>query len=255
MTKNQSIEDQLRALYRLQLIDSKIDSIKNLQGELPIEIKELEEEIEKFKEKINLKKENELSIEEEIKSKEFLIEESAGLHKKYIEQQKNVRNSREYDSLSKEIEYQDLEIQLAKKNIVALNEKFKNLKEEIKEDKKDLKDLKENLDAKKSELKEISSENIKEEEKLLQISSQLKNQLEAHILKIYEGIRSKVKNKLAVVPIKGNTAEGVYFIIPPQTKVEVASRTKIIYDEYTGRILVDTLLAEEVKAEVENSLL
>jgi predicted nucleic acid-binding Zn-ribbon protein len=171
--------------------------------------------------------------------------------KKYSEQQKNVRNNREYNSLTKEIEYQELEIQLAEKHIKEFKVQIEQKKEVISETKDRLKDRNSHLKHKKGELNEILKETEKEEEALLVKSADFQKKIDDRLVNAYLRIRNNVKNGLAVVPIERGASGGSFFTIPPQVQVEIASRKKVITDEHSGRILVDAQLAEEEKAKMD----
>jgi len=253
MVKNKevTVEDRLRALYDLQLIDSRIDEIRNVRGELPLEVRDLEDEVAGLNKRLD-KLVNDLElIDNDISSRKNLIEESKSLIKKYAEQQKNVRNNREYNSLSKEVEYQELEIQLAEKHIKEFKAQIEQKKEVISQTKDILKERETHLKHKKGELDAILSETEKEEQALLEKSEEYKTQIEARLVAAYSRIRNNVKNGLAVVPIERGASGGSFFTIPPQVQVEIASRKKVITDEHSGRILVDATLAEEQKAKMD----
>jgi hypothetical protein len=164
---------------------------------------------------------------------------------------KNVRNNREFNSLAKEVEFQDLEIQLAEKNIKEYRAQIEQKKEVIEDSKRSLKEREDHLEHKKSELDEILAETEKEEKLLLEKSEKYKTKIEDRLAKAYTKIRASVKNGLAVVAIERGASGGSYFTIPPQIQVEIASRKKIITDEHSGRILVDAELAEEQKKKME----
>jgi predicted nucleic acid-binding Zn-ribbon protein len=244
-TKELSVEDKLRSLYKLQLIDSRIDDIKSVRGELPLEVEDLEDEIAGLETRLSNLKEDVSNFETEISNKKIAIEESKTLSKKYTEQQEKVRNNREFDSLTKEIEYQDLEIQLAEKRISEYKVKIEQKKEVIVTTTEKLEGQSAHLSHKKEELQEIYKETEKEEELMKSMSAELAEGMDAHLFKAYSKIRSNVKNGLAVVPIERGAAGGSYFTIPPQVQIEIASRKKITIDEHSGRILVDAGLADE----------
>ncbi len=246
-----SVEDRLRALYDLQLIDSRVDEIRNVRGELPLEVRDLEDEVEGLNTRLEKLNGNLDMIDEEIKAKKNLIEEAKALIKKYSEQQKNVRNNREYNSLTKEVEYQELEIQLAEKHIKEFKVQIEQKKEIISGTKDKLKDRQAHLKHKKGELNEILKETEKEEKALLDKSQEYQKKIDERLVKAYMRIRNNVKNGLAVVPIERGASGGSFFTIPPQVQVEIASRKKVITDEHSGRILVDAQLAEEEKAKME----
>lgn len=243
--KEATVEDKLRALYDLQLIDSRVDEIRNVRGELPLEVEDLEDEVLGLKTRMDKLKTDLETINYEITAKKNLIDEAKVLIKKYAEQQKNVRNSREFNSLAKEVEFQELEIQLAEKNIKEFKAQIEQKKEVIAETKEKLSEREAHLKHKKNELDAILAETEKEEKALLEQSGKYEKQIEERLVKAYKRIRTNVKNGLAVVPIERGASGGSFFTIPPQVQVEIASRKKIITDEHSGRILVDPVLAEE----------
>lgn len=246
-----SVEERLRALYDLQLIDSRVDEIRNVRGELPLEVRDLEDDVEGFKNRVQKFEENLTEIENQIKSKKILIEEATGLIKKYTEQQKNVRNNREFNSLTKEVEFQELEIQLADKHIKEFNAQMEQKNVVIASTKERLEERETHLKHKKADLDAILAETEKEEKLLLSKSDDYKKDIEERLVKAYVKIRTNVKNGLAIVPIERGASGGSYFTIPPQVQMEIASRKKIITDEHSGRILVDAVLAEEQKVKME----
>ena len=240
-----SVEDKLRALYDLQLIHSRVDTIRNVRGELPLEVEDLEDEVAGLKTRLE-KLCGDLSVvDDQIKAKKLQIEDSKTSIKKYTEQQKNVRNNREYNSLSKEIEFQELEIQLAEKNIKEYRAQIEQKKEVIETTKERLAERENHLKHKKEELDEILAETEKEEQELLKRGEDFEEQIEERLVKAYRRIRSNVRNGLAVVAIERGASGGSFFTIPPQVQVEIAGRKKIITDEHSGRILVDEDLARE----------
>ncbi|MEG3659808.1 C4-type zinc ribbon domain-containing protein [Arenibacter palladensis] len=246
-----TVEEKLRALYDLQLIDSRVDEIRNVRGELPLEVEDLEDEVLGLKTRMDKLKTDVETINYEISAKKNLIDEAKVLIKKYAEQQKNVRNSREFNSLTKEVEFQELEIQLAEKNIKEFKAQIEQKKEVIAATKERLTERESHLKHKKSELNAILAETEKEEKALLKKSEEYQSQIEERLVKAYNRIRSNVKNGLAVVPIERGASGGSFFTIPPQVQVEIASRKKIISDEHSGRILVDPVLAEEEQEKMQ----
>ncbi|MFA9189616.1 hypothetical protein AAGV33_15960 [Flavobacterium sp. FBOR7N2.3] len=251
-TKELSVEDKLRAIYDLQLIDSRIDEIRNVRGELPLEVEDLEDEVAGLSTRSEkLKSELEL-IEEQIKAKKNSIDEHKEAIKKYTKQQESVRNNREFNSLTKEVEFQELEIQLAEKQMKEMKASIEHKKEIIAQSKEKLELKSNHLKHKKLELNDIMAETAKEEEFLTQKSAEFQELIEERLLAAYTRIRSSVRNGLAVVSIERGASAGSFFTIPPQTQVEIASRKKIIIDEHSGRILVDSSLAEEEKEKMEN---
>ena len=249
--KELSVEDKLRAIYDLQLIDSRIDEIRNVRGELPLEVEDLEDEVAGLSTRSEkLKSELEV-IEEQIKVKKNAIDEHKEAIKKYTKQQESVRNNREYNSLTKEVEFQELEIQLAEKQIKEMKASIEHKKEVIANSKEKLEAKSAHLKHKKSELDAIMAETQKEEEFLSEKSEEYQGQIEERLLTAYKRIRGSVRNGLAVVSIERGASAGSFFTIPPQTQVEIASRKKIITDEHSGRILVDSTLAEEEREKME----
>ncbi|MCZ8091481.1 C4-type zinc ribbon domain-containing protein [Flavobacterium sp.] len=250
-TKELSVEEKLRALYDLQLIDSRIDEIRNVRGELPLEVEDLEDEVAGLTTRLDKLKTDLVSIEEQIKSKKNAIEEHQAAIKRYAEQQKNVRNNREFNSLTKEIEFQELEIQLAEKQIKEMKASIEHKKEVISNSKEKLEQKSTHLKHKKAELNDIMAETQKEEAFLIEKSAEYEAQIEERLLAAYKRIRTSVINGLAVVSIERGASAGSFFTIPPQTQVEIAARKKIITDEHSGRILVDAALAQEEKEKME----
>lgn len=250
-TKELSVEDKLRAIYDLQLIDSRIDEIRNVRGELPLEVEDLEDEVAGLSTRSEKLKKDLETIEELIKVKKNSIDEHKEAIKRYTKQQESVRNNREFNSLTKEVEFQELEIQLAEKQIKEMKASIEHKKEIIAQSKEKLELKSNHLKHKKSELEDIMSETAKEESFLSEKSDEYRASIEPRLLAAYDRIRSSVRNGLAVVSIERGASAGSFFTIPPQTQVEIAARKKIITDEHSGRILVDTVLAEEEKEKME----
>jgi predicted nucleic acid-binding Zn-ribbon protein len=246
-----TVEDKLRALYDLQLIDSRIDEIRNVRGELPLEVQDLEDEVQGLKTRIDKLKTDLETVNYEISAKKNLIEDAKALIKKYNEQQKNVRNSREFNSLAKEVEFQELEIQLAEKHIKEFKVQIDQKKELVTGTKDNLSERETHLKHKKGELDAILAETEKEEKALMKKSEEFEKIIEDRLLNAYKRIRHRVKNGLAVVPVERGASGGSFFTIPPQVQVEIASRKKIISDEHSGRILVDPALADEEQQKME----
>ncbi len=245
--KEITVEERLRALYDLQLIDSRIDEIRNVRGELPLEVRDLEDEVAGLQTRLEKLDGSLESLDSEISAKKNLIEEAKALIKKYSEQQKNVRNNREFNSLTKEVEFQELEIQLAEKHIKEFKVQIEQKKEVISETKEKLTEREDHLKHKKNELDAILAETEKEEQALIKKSQDYQQEIEERLVKAYTRIRTNVKNGLAVVAIERGASGGSFFTIPPQVQMEIASRKRIITDEHSGRILVDAELAEEQK--------
>ena len=251
-TKELSVEEKLRALYDLQIIDSRIDQIRNVRGELPLEVEDLEDEVAGLTTRLEKLQSDLVAIEDNIKAKKVAIENHSMAIKKYSEQQKDVRNNREFNSLTKEVEFQELEIQLSEKQIKELKASMEHKKEIISGSKERLEQKSTHLKHKKAELSDIMSETQKEETFLSGKSAEYEALIEARLLAAYKRIRSSVRNGLAVVSIERGASAGSFFTIPPQVQVEIASRKKIITDEHSGRILVDSGLADEEREKMES---
>ena len=237
--KEISVEEKLKALFELQNVDSEIDKIRILRGELPLEVRDLEDEIEGLQTRIKNFEDEIKSLQGMVAEKKNAIKESQALIKKYEEQQMKVRNNREFDSLSKEIEFQNLEIQLSEKRIKEYTEQLNDKKLIIEDSKEILGDKKGDLDLKNGELEEIVSETQKDEEKLLKKSKGFEEVIEERLIKAYKRIRENARNGLAVVSVERDACGGCFNKIPPQKQLDVASRKKIIVCEHCGRILVD----------------
>ena len=237
--KDLSIEERLRALYELQNVVSDIDKIKTLRGELPLEVQDLEDDITGLKTRLTNLDEEVKNLDTAINNKKIAIKESQALIAKYTEQQNNVRNNREFDSLSKEIEFQNLEIQLSEKRIKEFTVEMDEKKELNSTSQKLLKEREEDLERKKKELEEITEETKIEEEKLKTKSEKIESFIEPRLLTAFKRIRKNARNGLAVVTIQRDACGGCFNKIPPQRHLDIASHKKIIVCEYCGRILVD----------------
>jgi predicted nucleic acid-binding Zn-ribbon protein len=240
-----TIEEKLRALYSLQLVDSEIDKIRTLRGELPLEVQDLEDDVAGLETRIGNLKGEVAELEKSVVGKTNEITNSQALIKKYEEQQNNVRNNREYDSLSKEIEFQTLEIELCNKKIREFTAQVAEKKEVMAEAQTALDERTRDLDGKKSELDDITRDTQKEEEQLDDKSSQLQTRIEERLLTAYKRIRSNARNGLAVVSVQRDACGGCFNQIPPQRQLDIRSRKKIIVCEYCGRILVDDEIVNE----------
>ena len=234
-----SVEEKLKALYQLQLIDSEVDRIRTVRGELPLEIEDLQDSIEAYskrKEKVV----QEIDSENEIKTKNTnQIAESNELIKKYKKQLENIKNNREFVSLTKEIEFQTLEIELSEKKIKNSEANLLHHTEKLNSLNDDLNVRKDELEKKSGELDEIVKETEKEEDALLKKSQKAKKVIDDRLLLAYEKIRGNVKNGLAVVSVKRDACGGCFNKIPPQRQLDIKLHKKIIICEHCGRILVD----------------
>jgi predicted nucleic acid-binding Zn-ribbon protein len=242
-----TVAEKLKALYDLQMVDTAIDKIRILRGELPLEVQDLEDEIEGLQTRVTKYDDDIAGLEKSINGKKQEIANAQELIKKYEEQQNNVRNNREYDSLSKEIEFQTLEIELCEKRIKEFTAQIDEKKVVIEESRTVLEERKLDLDNKKKELEEIIAETQKEEEVMEKKSDDLKDIIEGRLTSAYKKIRANARNGLAVVPVERDSCGGCFNKIPPQRQLDIASMKKIIVCEYCGRILVDPKISEEKK--------
>ncbi len=245
--KEITVEEKLRALYDLQTVNSEIDRIKILRGELPLEVQDLEDEIAGLHTRIENYKDEVAELETNVTGKKSEIENSRALVEKYKEQQNNVRNNREYDNLSKEIEFQSLEVELSEKRIREYATSAKTKKEEIERLSTYLEERNADLVQKREELEEIVSETKQEEEKLRDQAKKIEDVIEPRLLSAFKRIRKNARNGLAVVYVQRDACGGCFNKIPPQRQMDIRLRKKIIVCEYCGRILVDPELAGVVQ--------
>jgi len=229
----------LKNLFELQLTYSKLDKIKTLRGELPLEVKDLEDElagldtrIKKIEAEIKLKEGDVLKKQQEIKDSETHI-------KKYIDQQNTVRNSREFESITKEVEFQKLEIELSNKRIKEFKYDIEMKQKSIEVSQKQFTDRSGDLAHKKAELDDIINENQKDEEDLMAYINELESKIEGRLLSAFKRIRSNVRNGLGVVTVARDACGGCFNKIPPQRQLDIKTHKNIIDCEYCGRILVD----------------
>lgn len=241
-----SVEKKLKALYNLQLIDSHIDKIRIVRGELPLEVQDLEDEIAGLDTRIEKYTLETESLNEQIEEKQIAMQESHALIKKYEEQQMNVRNNREYDSITKELEFQNLEIQLCEKRIKEFTFKLENVKTEIEKAQEVLDERKNDLAIKKNELEDIIIDTENEEKELLEKSIENQKYVAPRMVVAYQRIRKNARNGLAVVKIERDACGGCFNKIPPQHQLDIRMHKKIIVCEYCGRILVDDDIADSV---------
>ena len=240
--KELTVEEKLKSLFRLQTIDSELDQIVRLKGELPMEVSDLEDEIAGLETRTHKIDDEQKHLEEEVASKKNTIKEAEALIKKYTKQQNNVKNNREYDALTKEIELQKLEIQLSEKKINDLSDAVKVQKDFMKDAKNHIKEKKKELENKKVELEKIIAETDKDEDKHRKQSEKAQKEIngfDERMLTAYKRVRANYQNGLAVVKIERNSCGGCFNLIPPQRQAEISQRKKIIICEHCGRILVD----------------
>ena len=250
-----TVEEKLQNLYELQRIDTEIDKIKTLRGELPLEVQDLEDEIAGLETRIENLKVELGELDKTASTRKMDIKKAEEAIKKYSEQLDNVRNNREYDALSKEIEFQKLEIELQEKRIREA-QKAKAEKEALMEEsKKRYADKVSDLEAKKGELNDIINETHKDEESLQSKSEELAATIDERLLTAYRRIRANARNGLAVVTVDRDACGGCFNKIPPQRQLDIRSRKKIIVCEYCGRNLIDKYICDydgsQQKADLE----
>ncbi len=249
--KERSVEERLTALYKLQSCLSEVDRIKNVRGELPLEVKDLEDDIIRLQTRIQHFEDEIARQEELISAKRGDIEMRKVKIARYNEQIDNVRNNREYAFLEKEKEFESLEIELAEKNIRDAQTKIAEKQEEITKTQEELSDRQHNLNEKKGELQDIISETKQEEEKLLMQAKELENKIDDYTLNAFKRIRKNARNGLGIVSVQRSACGGCFNRIPPQRQLEIKMHKKVIVCEYCGRILIDGVLAgiEEIPVE------
>ena len=238
-----SVEQKLKTLYQLQTTLSEVDKIKTLRGELPLEVQDLEDEIAGYTTRLNKYEEEVASREADIEMKQHKIAEAKSLMDRYQEQQKDVKNNREYDMLSKEIEFQTLEIELQNKKIGEARAGIEKRLQEIEECKAVLDDRQQALAEKKAELDDIVAETKAQEEKLREKGKTLEVQIEPRLLTAFKRIRKNSRNGLGIVYVQRDACGGCFNKIPPQRQLDIRMRKKIIVCEYCGRIMIDPELA------------
>ncbi|MFV0291306.1 MAG: zinc ribbon domain-containing protein [Mangrovibacterium sp.] len=234
-----SVGEKLRALYELQVVASEIDKIKVLRGELPLEVQDLEDEVAGLETRIQNLNDEISTFETSVQNRKAAIKESEALIAKYTEQQNNVRNNREFDSLTKEIEFQGLEIQLSNKKIKEFIAESDAKKSKLEKSEKQLSERSNDLENKRKELANIISETQVEEEKLLKKSEKIEKKVEERLLVAFHRIRSNARNGLAVATVQRDACGGCFNLITPQRQMDILARKKVLVCEYCGRILVD----------------
>lgn len=238
-----TVEQKLKTLFQLQTTLSKIDEIKTLRGELPLEVQDLEDEIAGLSTRIERIKAEITELKTSIAGKKVEIETAKASVAKYKEQQNNVRNNREYDFLTKEIEFQTLEIELCEKRIREFTEQEEEKSKEVIQCTATLEERQKDLDVKKNELDEIISETKQEEEKLRDKAKELETKIEPRLLQSFKRIRKNSRNGLGIVYVQRDACGGCFNKIPPQRQLDIRSRKKVIVCEYCGRIMIDPELA------------
>lgn len=247
VAKDFSIEEKLSAVLTLQRIDSKIDEIKTLKGELPMEVNDLEDEVHGIKTRIDNIDTDVQKINQYIQTRKDDKKAAEALIKKYEKQQDTVKNSREFEAISKEMEMQELEMRLCDKNIKDATQELQERANAKVQAQSILETKEEILEQKKQQLEKIIKETEKEEKVLTEESDKAKEKVDGRLLSAYERIRNNYRNGLAVVPVIRESCGGCFNVIPPQRQAEIQQRKKIIVCEHCGRILVDNELNDSIK--------
>ena len=241
-----SVEGKLRSLYELQLIDSKVDRLRIIRGELPLEVEDLADTVAQLETRFENYSKESADLETQVAEKTQAIKDHKANIKKYEGQLGKVKNNREYDAITKEVEFQNLEIQLCEKRVKEYKALIAQKEEFLLSAEKDLKDKKKDLKAKKAELEEIIEETEKEEQDLIKKSAKKSKETEARLLNAYTRVRGNMINGLAVVPVERDACGGCFSKIPPQRQLDIKTHKKVIVCEHCGRILVDPdLVASE----------
>lgn len=246
-----SIAQKLLSLYNLQQICSQIDKIRVIRGELPNEVRDLEDALEGMKTRIEKYHEDISNLQAKSLEQDVKMKDALALINRYEEQQNNVRNNREYESLAKEIEFQKLEIQLAEKNKGKIANEIVNKTEEIAKCEEQLKEMDEVLHQKKAELDDIIADTEKEEEELNAQAEVLKEKVDERLLAAFERIRRNARNGLAIVQIEREACGGCFSKIPPQRQLDIRLHKKIIVCEACGRIFIDKQLVDSQNGEAQ----
>lgn len=243
-----TIEGKLRSLYELQLIDSKIDRIRTIRGELPLEVQDLEDSVAGLETRVNNLTDELKELENQVSEKTQAIKDFKSNIKKYEAQQNKVRNNREYDAITKEIEFQNLEIQLAEKRLKEAKFNIEQKSEIVEKSQMEFNERKKDLKLKKSELEEIISETEKEEKELMAASEKAAALIEDRLVNAYKRVRANTRNGLAVVPVERDACGGCFNKIPPQKQLDIRMNKKILVCEHCGRIMVDpNIISDEAK--------
>jgi predicted nucleic acid-binding Zn-ribbon protein len=242
-SENLSVESRLTSLYKLQTVLTEIDRIKTIRGELPLEVKDLEDNLEGLRTRVANYKNDIESLKQKLAQEKEKIADAQSKIARYKEQLDNVRNNREFDLLSKEVEFQTLEIELSEKHIGEYTRGIENRTADIEATEVKISDHEHILNEKRAELEEIVSETRQDEERLRQQAKDLEPQIDARTLTAFKRIRKNARNGLGVVYIQRNACGGCFNRIPPQKQLEIKMRKKIIVCEYCGRILIDPAIA------------
>ncbi|MBQ2483759.1 MAG: hypothetical protein II519_00425, partial [Muribaculaceae bacterium] len=250
--KELPVEERLKNLYHLQTILSEVDRIKQLRGDLPLEVQDLEDTIAGLQTRMSNYNDEIAALKEEITAQQNARDRAIAMVEKYTQDQDNVRNNREYEYLTKEIEYQKLNVELAEKKMNEAARKIEAIQAEISVVNEQLADKVHVLDEKKAELTEIVSETKQEEEKLREKAKKLEDKIESRLLTAFKRIRKNARNGLGVVYVQRNACGGCFNRIPAQRQMEIKMHKRVIVCEYCGRILIDPALAGVSEADAKN---
>lgn len=245
----QTVEQKLKALYALQNIHTKVDKIRQVRGDLPMEVADLEDEVAGLETRIQKIKGELDDLEDAIVTRKNMIRDSQAAVKKYETQLNEVKNNREYDAISKEIEIQGLEIQVCEKKIKEIGFDITNKTQVYERAVADLDERRKDLDLKKAELENITAETQKEEDELISKAQEAEKYIDERLLTAYNRLRNNSKNGLAVVTIQRDSCAGCYNQIPPQRQLDIRQHKKVIVCEHCGRILVDEALSNDTVTE------
>ena len=243
-----SVEDKLKALHQLQVIDTEVDKIRIIRGELPLEIEDLEDLMEGLNTRLEKFNEELITINSNITANKNTVELATDAIEKYEKQLKNIKNNREFTSLTKEVEFQNLEVQIAEKNKIQNQANVLHKTEIINACTAQITEKQEELKIKQSELNEIIKETEKAEVALMKDSAKAEKVIDERLLNAYKRIRSKVSNGLAVVSVERDACGGCFSQIPPQRQLDIQMHKKVIVCEHCGRIMVDSNILEEQEA-------
>lgn len=246
-SKDLTIEERLRALYKLQQVISQIDNLRNVRGELPLEVKDLEDEVAGLQTRIERCTNDISDLNQEITNNKIKINDAREIIAKKEDQRMNVANNREYDALTKEIEFQQLEIELAEKKIRDAGIKIESRNADMEEAKTRMGERQDDLAHKREELKEIVEETRQEEEQLIKQAKDLELQIDDYYLAAFKKLRKNARNGLAVVTVDRDACGGCFHKIPPQRQLDIKMKKKVIVCENCGRILVDSSILDENK--------
>ncbi|BDS13836.1 zinc ribbon domain-containing protein [Aureispira anguillae] len=252
---NLPVEEKLKNLYELQMVNTKLNNIKKLQGELPLEVSALENEIGALDKRIVKLEEEHKELQMAVVQHENKIKEAEALIEKYNKQQNNVKNNREYEALTREVELQKLDIQLANKRIRETQQKLSNKDITLEASKKKQEDKRTDMKLKQEELEKITAKTEKDEQKFLRKEKRARKKIDESLLAVYDKLATSYKNGLAVVTVERDACSGCFSQVPPQTQLELGQRKRIITCEHCARVLVASnieMSLEELEAEQEN---